>query len=83
MPRRDFVNIPALIDTGNGDLNKALNAMKENIELLCGLRGDPSNHAVIKGDIDTYYPQTPEDNSLASLLELKESLRNLMVDLKT
>jgi hypothetical protein len=83
MSRRDFVNIPAIIDTGNGDLNKILNAMKENIELLCALRGDANNHAVVKGDIETDYPDTPADIDLAALVALKETLRRLMVDLKT
>jgi hypothetical protein len=83
MPRRDFINIPAVLDTGNGDLNKLLNAMKENIELLCGLRGDSHNHAVVRGDVDTDYPSTPEDASVESLTELKETVRKLMVNLKT
>lgn len=77
MSRRDFTNVQ-LPDTGNAELNKALNAMKENIELLCALRGDPINHAVVKGDIETAYPDSEGD-----IDDLRETVRKLMVDLKT
>lgn len=77
MPRRDFTNM-VRVPTGNADLDKMLNAMAENIELLCGLRGDANNHAVVKGDIDTDYPDDP-----AVLDDVKETLRKVMVNLKT
>jgi hypothetical protein len=83
MPRRDFTNIPAIVDTGNSELNKTLNAMKENIELLCALRGDVGNHALVRGDITTDYPDTPTSASLNDLTTLKETVRKLMVNLKT
>lgn len=83
MPRRDFVNMPNAPDTGNGDLNKTLSAMKENIELLCGLRGDVNNNAVIKGDVDIDYPDDPTAADLTNLTRLKETVRKLMVVLKT
>lgn len=83
MPRRDFANMPALVDSGNPELNKLLATMRENIELLCGLRGDAANHAVVKGDIEQDYPDEPASNSLAELTKLKEVVRKLMVNLKT
>ena len=77
MPRRDFTNVISIPDTGNAELNKALNAMKENLELLCGQRGDSINHAVLKGDIEVDYPDNP-----AVLDSLKETVRKLLVSLK-
>lgn len=82
MPRRNFVNIVAIVDSGNPDLNKALNAMKENIELLCGLRGGAEDHAVIKGEITTAYPTEPASASLNELMLLRETVRKLMIELK-
>lgn len=76
MPRRDFVNIQ-LPDTGNAELNKALNALKENVELLAGLRGDPINHAVVKGDIEVAYPPVDADTD-----DLRETLRGLLTNMK-
>lgn len=82
--RRDFVGIPVVPDTGNADINRFLAAIKENIELLCNLRGQqPNNVAVVKGDIDTDYPQTPTAADLNNLMALKETLRLVMVNLKT
>ena len=78
MPRNDYVSLQRVPDTGNAELNKFLAAMKENVELLCALRGAVSNHAVTKGTVTTDYPDT--DGDLASL---RETLRNVMVNLKT
>lgn len=82
--RRDFVGIPVVPDTGNADLNRFLAALKENIELLCGLRGQQQNNiAVVKGDIETDYPDTPTAFDFNNLVVLKEVVRKLMVNLKT
>lgn len=83
MPRRDFVSIPKLPDTGNADLNKALNAIVENIELLCGLRGNINNHAIVKGDIEQDYPETMTAVDIDNLTSLRETVRKLMVEMKT
>lgn len=82
--RRDFVGIPVVPDTGNPDLNRFLAALKEDIELLCALRGQEMNNiAVVKGDIETDYPATPTAVDLNNLMALRETVRLLMVDLKT
>lgn len=84
MSRRDFVGIPVVPDTKNADLNRFLAALKENIELLCGLRGQqPNNVAIVKGDIETDYPDNPTAADLNNMLVLKEVIRKLMVNLKT
>jgi hypothetical protein len=83
MALRHFANLPALVDTGNPELNKFLAAVRENVELLAGLRGEPSDWAVLKGDIDTAYPDDPIAVDLNTIVSLKETLRKLMVDLKT
>lgn len=84
MSRRDFVGIPVVPDTKNADLNRFLAALKENIELLCGLRGQqPNNVAIVKGDIETDYPDNPTAVDLNNMLVLKEVIRKLMVNLKT
>lgn len=82
MSRRDFVSIPQLPDTGSAEMNKALNAMKENIELLCGQRGAPINHAVLKGDIETGYPSEITDVTVAQVDGLRDKLRSLLAALK-
>lgn len=71
------------VSSGNSDLDKMLFAMLQNVELLCNLRATSNDAAVVKGDIETDYPADPADNSLASLQALKETVRALMVDLKT
>lgn len=82
--RRDFVGIPVVPDTGNADLNRFLSALKENIELLCNLRGQQQNNvAIVKGDITTDYPDQPTAFDFNNLVVLKEVIRKLMVDLKT
>lgn len=81
MPRRDFINI-SLPDTGNAELNKALNAMRENIELLAALRGDASNHAVVKGDVETAYPQALTGDNTTDIENLHDTVRMLIADLK-
>ena len=83
MPRRDFVSLLNVPDTGNPELNKFLNAMKENVELLAGLRGASHNYAVVKGDITTDYPDQITAVSVASVDGLRDSLRQLMVEMKT
>lgn len=77
MPRRDFAGIPNPPDTGNADMNRFLNAIKENLELLCGQRGDDINFSVVKGDITTAYPEA--NNTLP---ELTETVRGIMVNMK-
>lgn len=82
--RRDFVGIPNVPDTGNPDLNKFLASMKENVELLCALRGTQQNNvAVVKGDIETDYPDAPTASDLNNLTALFQTVRKLMVNLKT
>lgn len=84
MPRsHDFVSIPFIPDTGNEALNKVLLTMQENIELLAGLRGNERNHAVLKGDITQDYPETITAVSVEDVAALQETLRKLMVQLKT
>lgn len=83
MPRRDFVSLLTVPDTGNPELNKFLNGLKENVELLCSLRGDAGNHAVVKGDIATDYPSTITAASVAQIDGLRDTLRRVMVELKT
>lgn len=83
MPRRDFVSLPTTPETGNADLNKFLNSLRENVELLCGLRGGTNNIAVVKGDIEIDYPAEPTVADLDALTSLKETVRQLMVELKT
>lgn len=82
MPRRDFVSLLNVPDTGNPELNKFLNAMKENVELLAGLRGDRHNFAVVRGDITTDYPDTITAVSVDSVDGLRDTVRQLMVEMK-
>lgn len=83
MPLNRFVNIPVIPQTGNPDLDKSLNGLKENVELLCALRGTVENNAVIKGNVTQDYPATPTAADLTNLTALQEVVRGLMVNLKT
>lgn len=68
------MNVP---DTGNDALNKALAAIVENVELLCGQRNPPALNAVQRGDITQTYPAAD-----ATLAELADTVRKLMRNLK-
>ena len=68
------MNVP---DTGNDALNKALAAIVENVEMLCGQRSPLERNAILHGDITQTYPATD-----ASLSELTDTVRKLMRNLK-
>lgn len=55
MPRRDFVNLPALPEGLTAWQKMLLDGVKENIELLIATRGNRDNWAVVKGDIETAF----------------------------
>lgn len=73
---RNFVSIPRIPDLDNPGLQAALEAMRENIELLAGLRGSNHNHAIVRGDIETGYP------TAASVDALYTALNDLLTRMK-
>jgi hypothetical protein len=89
--RRDFVALGQVPPTADADLSKWLVSLKENVELLAKQRGDPNNAAVLKGDIATDLPaaiQSPASGATAvqlaaDLQRLRDTLNNLMLNLKT
>jgi len=81
MPRNNFQSIPTLPDTGHDGLNRALEAMKQNIELLCGMRGSGET-AIIKNFVSTAYPAAVTGTTATDIANLRETLRSLMTDLK-
>lgn len=81
MPRNPFVSIPVLPDTGTEGLNRALEAMKQNIEMLCGMRG-ADDTAVTRRQIETTYPLSITGDNTTDIANLRETLRALMADLK-
>jgi hypothetical protein len=54
--RRDFVAIRQIPEGVDADMTRLLNSIKENLELLMRMRGDPNNAAIVKGDVSTDYP---------------------------
>lgn len=105
MARRDFVALQRVPDGTSDDMLRFLNAVKEDLELLMRMRGDPNNSAVVRGDVSTDYPVAVNAtaasiggmtaiqavvaiNSMlgtisADLNNLRTTLNNLMVNLKT
>lgn len=91
MARRDYVSLGQVPTSTDPDLAKWLTSLKENVELLAKQRGDPINAAVLKGDIATDLPaaiQSPASGATAvqlaaDLQRLRDTLNNLMLNLKT
>jgi outer membrane murein-binding lipoprotein Lpp len=46
-----FTSVPTIPTGAGGAAGLVLNALKENVELLTGARGDKATHAVVSGQI--------------------------------
>lgn len=71
-----FIAIPQLPKNIPGDLAQFLSALKENVELLTGTRGDAESHAVLRGDIRTEAPKGTTNQ------ELSDRLSSLIDDMR-
>lgn len=48
-----FTSVPTIPVGVDGRVSLVLNALKENVEVLTGARGDAASHAVVSGQITT------------------------------
>ena len=81
MPRNTFQSMPIIPPTGNDPMDRALETMRENIEMLCGMRSK-NDTAVTRADITVAYPAELTGTAATDIANLRETLRFLLVNLK-